>query len=120
MKIEYSNGIASFNLVDMIECLSKERLDEIVDVLACSDKIVEEVANQIIGGYTSLGSHGGRGGFYPEPWTPLDKAAREIAKASGDIARKQIEGLERALASEKESCHEWVRKYHELSDRVRS
>jgi hypothetical protein len=116
VKIEYSNGIASFNLIDMLDCVPKERLDEIVDALACHDKIVEEVARQIVTGYTDMGSHGGRGGFYPEPWTPLDKAAREIAKASDDIARKQIEGLERALEQEKLACQEWVGKYHALQD----
>lgn len=119
-EVSYDRGEVTFNLVDVLEYLSADQMNDLVEQLACHDRIIEHVAAQIVDGCTENGSWGGKCGAYPEPVTPLDKAMRRIAKASGDIAREEIERLEKALESEKKQHLETSGKYYALQNERRN
>lgn len=96
MKVTLENGQLHIDIYEAMRGLSLEEKRQLADTLACQDDVIELVAQQIITGWTEFDSHGGIGesSVYPKG---LDKAWREVAKASGDIAKKAVERLEAAL-----------------------
>jgi hypothetical protein len=121
-KVTYDNGTITFNLVDLLEYAPKEQIDALVEALSCNEQILDHVAAQIADGYTEYGYYGGRF-CTPEPdensGTALDKAIRRIAKASGEVSRKEIERLERALSYAEKSRDDYMSKYHDLVNKTR-
>lgn len=86
----------------LLDALTPEQKRELVDSLSCEDAIIEDVTAQLLEGWTERGSHGGKScSADPEPSRPLDKARREIARRSGEVAQKEIEDLKRALVWQK-------------------
>ena len=106
MKVTYESGVFSFCFAALLDQLSADDKRSLADHLACENCIIDDVAAQIISGWTEAGSHGSRfATAVPEPTTGLAKACRDVAKASGEVARKQIEELEDALRLKtKEAC----------------
>lgn len=103
MQLKYDNGKLSFELVELIECMSDETKHELIEMLACDTKIIEHIAAQILDGWTEGGMRGGRlCGVDDAPSKGLDWAIREVAKRSGDAAKKEIERLESGLKREME------------------
>ena len=121
-KVTYKNGEITFNLVDVLEFIPKEDIAAHVEALSCHEQILAHVAEQIADGCTENGYFGSRF-CTPEPdensGTALDKAIRRVAKASGEVARKEIERLERALERAEKSRDEYMEKYHTLVDTQR-
>jgi hypothetical protein len=67
--------------------------------LACQGDVVKYVTQQILDGQTENNWYSGRSiGASATAWTGLDWACREVAKRSGEVAKAEIEALERALA----------------------
>lgn len=97
MKLEYIDGRVSFDASDLFEHMEPEQKRSIVDTLACESDVIDFVAQQIIDKWTELGSHGFTGVAVVEPYRGLDKAWRDVAKASGDIAKREIVRLEKSL-----------------------
>ena len=100
MNVTYESGRLSVNLIDLLDRLTIDEKREVADALACQDDVIDFVSQQLIDKWTEMGSHG------PvcctaeaEPRKGLDRAWRAIAKASGDIAKREIERLEAALVS---------------------
>ncbi len=92
---EYTNGMMTIKIDYLLDAMSDYDKLDLAQRLSCDDAIIQHVADQITEGSTEDGSSGGR--IYPpsaSPTTPLDKASRQVAKASGEIARKEIERLE--------------------------
>ncbi len=117
MKVEIEGGNISFSLSELLEAAGPEHVREIATRLACHDAIIQDVADQIISGWTEDCSHGSRECVSsPDPHTPLDAAIRRVAKASSDVAQAEIERLERELArtkAESRADHEWAwRMFH--------
>jgi hypothetical protein len=71
---------------------------DILDFVATHDFVIDEVAKQLLDGYTELGSHGCKG-FDGLPHTPIDRARRLIAEGASECAASEIRRLARALAS---------------------
>ena len=117
IKVQYDSGTITFNLVDLLEYAPKDQIDSLVEALSCNEQILAHVAAQIADGYTENAYFGGRF-CTAEPdensGTALDKAIRRVAKASGEVSRKEIERLERALAYAEKSRDEYMNKYHDL------
>ena len=116
MEAKIEGGRISVNIVDMLCSLSLEDKRSIIDTLSCDDEILADVTAQLLDGWTEAGSYGGRIGGAIEPFTPLDKARREIALRSGEVAKKEIEDLCNSLrwakASE-ERLSDWgFKMYH--------
>ncbi|NOY61011.1 MAG: hypothetical protein GXO75_19040 [Calditrichaeota bacterium] len=111
MKIIVKGDKAEFDVYDFIwellDGTDEETVKNIADSLACHDKIIKYVADQIIDGWTELMSHGHKSIIaHPEPYNPLDKAVRRIAKSSSYIAKREIENLEQELISAKEKIQQ--------------
>lgn len=81
---------------DLFEMMSSEEKSELIESLSCQDEVIKHVADQIIHGCTENGRHGWLSGG-AAPSTPLSVAVREIVMASSDLARKEIESLERMV-----------------------
>jgi len=108
MNPKLKNGELTFSITEILDNLDGESKIEFIETLACDEVIIEHVASQIITGLTSSGCSGAKNyNAQPNPTFALDKAIREIAKTSSDLARKEIERLESAL---KES----EKKYYDL------
>lgn len=99
MNIELKDGRLHFSLIDAIGQLTDEQKRDAITILACDDDVITMVGQQLVDGCTEDGSHGGiLCVAAATPYRGLDKVRRDVAKASGDIARQEIERLEKALA----------------------
>ena len=100
MRAEYVNGKLQLNLSDILDCMDAEQKKELVESMSCDGQIVQFVAQQIIDKWTENGYYSGVFCVASaDAWTGLDKAWRDVAKASGDVAKREIERLENALRS---------------------
>jgi hypothetical protein len=126
MKVKYTEGILSLELVDVIHEMTEEEQLLLVESLACQSSIIEFVGQQITKGYTENGFHGGRYWGSPDASTALDKVIREIANKSGEIAEKEIKRLcdlvnfhEKQTKKEHEKLFNLEKQYNELLERQR-
>lgn len=118
MKIE--NGNIVINVYDLIGDLRDEDRAQIIDALACRDEVIDEVMNQVIDRFTTMGSHAGTTyGGNPDAVRGLDGARMRIAKASSEIAVQEIESLGKALAREKAHSNDGWAEYHKLLEERR-
>ena len=118
MKLEGANLV--INMYDLLGQLPSETRGQLIDSLACLEEVIDEVMNQVLEGYTSEGSHGPRTfGGNPDATRGIDGARMRIAKASSEIAAKEIEALARQIKSEKELGQKGWDAYHELLRRGR-
>lgn len=96
---EYRDGMLTVHIDYLLDAMSDADKLDLAQRLSCEDAVIQHVAEQITEGCTEDGSRGSRlCSAEAEPQLPLDKAARQIAKASGDIARKEVEALEKEVA----------------------
>jgi hypothetical protein len=115
MNVIIEKGRLSFDLYDLLGDLSPEQRTQIMDTLACREEVINEVVNQIIDGFTTEGSHGPTGyGGNPDAVHGIDGARMRIAKASGEIAAREIERLADQLKRTQARIDEGWNAYHEL------
>lgn len=113
--MELKDGKFVIDAYDLICSLSADKRADLIDYLACSQEVIDEVMNQVIEGLTTQGSHGSTGyGGNPDAMYGIDGARMRIAKASSEIAAKEIEALARQIKSEKELGQKGWDAYHEL------
>lgn len=101
MKVNYNAGTIEIDLHGLLGDVAPEKRVELIESLACDDAIIKHVADQIIDRCTENCCSGGSVCTVPADASkacPLDDAWRRVAKASGDVARHEIEKMERALA----------------------
>jgi len=79
MEFKVINGEAIFDISELLMSLKGEDRISLIDSLACCDEVIKSVADQIMKGWTELGSHGYRGSA-ESPHTPLDKVVRYVAE----------------------------------------
>jgi hypothetical protein len=106
MKLTYdSNGTLSFNILDLIEHMDIEDKLKLIESFSCDDEVIEFVTQQLLEGYTENGYRGST--YYTASTYPhgLDRARREVAIFSSDIAAKEIERLEEALKKSQEDYY---------------
>jgi hypothetical protein len=109
MNVKYKTGELHFNFHEMLSYIDPAHKLELVESLACDDDIIKHVADQIISRWTESCCSGSS--FITasaDGGTPLDKAWRAVAKASGEVAKREIERLEVALRHE-QAQHENTR-----------
>lgn len=98
MNITYDNGYLKVDIYDICRGLPKEDKLKIVECLACDDDLIKHVTDQIVDGMTENGYYGSSYcTVSPEPYLPLDAARRKIAKGSSEVAKNEIERLEKEL-----------------------
>lgn len=118
MRVDISDGKIHINVMDLMESIDKDSKIEIIDALAISDDVISFVADQILHEWTPLDSRGYTDCVLSDtPGTPINQARRRIAKESGEVARKEIEGLERAIRIEKDRNEKLLREISELKYR---
>lgn len=99
MKVDYEKGSISFDVYDFLRYYTpKEKLMELAEDLSITNSVIERVTHQILDATTDQGSCAEYAyTAQSTPTTGLDWAWREIAKSSGDVAKREIERLEKAL-----------------------
>lgn len=112
--LSYKDGHLSLNITELLSGLKEEALADLIDALACHESIIDDVASQIIGGYTKLGSHGYRMCASLGSGTALERARALIAESSSQCARDEIDRLRRMVESECKLGEDGWRQYHEL------
>lgn len=97
----YDNGNLIIPLHAILDRLTPDEKNSLVDYLSCDEQILENVTSQIMTGWTDGGSHGSRGcGFDEVPHTALDKARRAVAMASESVAKEELKAAINTLRSQ--------------------
>lgn len=118
MQTKYEQGKITFDLHGLLEMVPAEQKREMVESLACDTDLIDFVAQQIIDKWTENGYSGGA--FVTAAISPafgLDKAWRDVAKASGDVAKREITRLEEALRRLEARCQELSNELAERNQR---
>ena len=120
MNVSYENGYLKVDIYDLCTGLPKEDKLKLVEFLACDDDLIKHVTDQIVEGMTENGYYGGS---YcapsPEPYLALDAARRKVAKGSSEVAKKEIEKLEKELKLVNENYNKQSLELIELRNRLR-
>ena len=109
MKLEYKDGVISFDLDGFMSHLSEDGRLKMAEFLACEDAIITHVVSQILYGWTENGSYGAKGCCAPTdpaPCTGLDWAVRQVSLRSGLVAAKEILRLQETLAAKEKEISE--------------
>lgn len=100
MKLEYKDGKLCFDFYAAVSELPEAEKLQLADTLACDGEVVKFVTQQILDGWTEHGSYSSKFAVaIAEPAGGLDWACRQVALRSGEVAKKEIERLQNALAS---------------------
>ena len=98
MAAKFEGSRISFDIQDVLNAMSCEDKLLLIESMSCDTLIIDHVASQIIDGLTESGYCSGVSVITrADVYFGLDKAIRNIARASGEIAKKEIERLEHAL-----------------------
>lgn len=100
MKIKLSHNaiIEVTEPYEFFDLMTKEEVSEFYQSLSCQELVIQHVVDQITIGCTEDGYSGGKVcGASINPSCALDKASRQIAEASGDIANDQISSLKKEI-----------------------
>ncbi len=116
MNIELNGDNLTINIIDLLSSLSHEQEQQLIESLSCSDSVIKHVADQIAHGSTENGHSGWESGSATAT-TPLSIAIRECAKSSSDLAKKEIESLERNLKSAADGERLYMDKFYALRNK---
>jgi hypothetical protein len=120
MKPTYKDGRLNIDLPSLLEEMTVDDKNEMVQAMSCDEMLFDHVAEQIINKWTESGYHGGVHCVAIEhPRYGLDSAWRRVAKMSGEVAKREIERLESALLREKEAHIACANELQNLRERVR-
>lgn len=112
MNIKYKEGNLQIDLHDLLDNVREEDLSEFLESVSCNDKVIKHVTDQILDKWTENGYSGGAAATaVADPKWGLDKAWREVAKRSGEVAKREIERLEEALNRRNEEYFSLVNEY---------
>ena len=112
MKIQFKDGNLQINLHSLLDNIREEDLSEFLESISCNDKVIKHVTDQILDRWTE-NFHSGSSNITAsaEVYLGLDKAWREVAKRSGEVAKREIERLEEALKKRNEEYYNLVDEY---------
>lgn len=115
MKVNYKEGKLELDLHDLLQNVNKETKMEMIESISCDDHIIKHVTEQIINKWTENFYSGGTNvTASANTHTGLDWAWREVAKKSGDVAKREIERLENAITYKDKIYQELLKEYIEL------
>lgn len=120
MNATYKDGKIQFDLHDLLQSVSLETKKELIESLACDDDIIKHVSDQIIKRWTENCYSGSS--LCTASDTPvfgLDWAWREVAKHSGDVAKREIARLEEAIRYKDETYKEVLEENASLREQLR-
>ena len=112
MDIKFKDGNLQLDLHDLLDSVKEEDLNEFLETVSCNDKVIKHVTEQILEQWTENGYSGASvASTSSEPHYGLDKAWREVAKRSGEVAKLEIKKLEDALKRRNEEYFNLVNEY---------
>ena len=110
--VKYKEGNLIVDLHSLLDNVPKEDLEVFFESVSCNDRVIKHVTDQIISKWTENCYYGATCIDAPaEPCNGLDKAWREVAKRSGEVAKREIERLEEALKRRNEEYFNLVNQY---------
>jgi len=96
---KYKNGKLEIDLHGLLDSIPADDLAEFFESISTNERVIGHVTEQILNKWTE---NGYSGGYFVTasscPYYGLDKAWREVAKRSNEVAKREIERLEKALA----------------------
>jgi len=104
------------DIIDLLEHTTETWKLELAEYLSCQDVIIKHVMDQVLDRWTDGGMAGSSS--YREPIyskSVLDEVRRKIAKGSSEVAKREIEMLEKTLAEERAQLAEFEK---EKQDRL--
>lgn len=112
MEIKYKDGTLQIDLHSFLDSLKQEDSSEFLESISCNDKVIKHVTDQILDKWTEnyyYGSVSVTAGA--TAYSGLDWAWREVAKRSGEVAKREIERLEAALKERDKQYYELVEEH---------
>lgn len=107
-----------FDLHDLLSGAADETKIQLIESLACDDAIIKHVTDQILDHWTENCYCGSRDyEVGSQPLWPLDIAARRIALRAGEVAKNEIERLEKSLAAKEKQITDLYEQIYELQSR---
>lgn len=107
MKLTLQGNKLCIDLYGLMGELSKEQRAEIIDNLAIQTEVIDEVMNQVLDGWTTLGSHGARGmGGDPRCTHGIEGARLRIAEMAGEVAQSEIAAMKLVIERERKRADE--------------
>jgi len=114
MNAEFKAGKITFELHDLLGQVSTEQKMEMIESMSCDNEVIKHVSAQIISRWTENCYSGGTASTASDaPTMGLDWACREVAKHSGEIAKREIERLEDALQCRNKEVYDLLNKLSE-------
>ena len=112
MEIKFNDGNLQIDLHDLLDNIREEDLAEFLESISCNNKVIKHVTDQIIDKWTeNVYSGSSNITASAEVYFGLDKAWREVAKRSGEVAKREIERLEEALKRRNQEYFDLVNEY---------
>lgn len=120
MKVQIEKGSVKIDIAAMLDEMTADEKRELADALSLQDAIIEDVASQIVEGWTELSSHAADDSEKADPFYPLAKAIRKVALGADAVHERQVEKLVRSLKwceAQRERVEGWAWKmYHLMND----
>lgn len=108
-----------FDFHELLRLVKDEEKVRLIEDLSCDEAIIKHVADQILDGFTeNIYSGAEECGASHNPFCALDKARREISKRSSQIAKMEIEKLEKALKQTKDELYQLREKIYNAKHRI--
>ncbi len=112
MEIKFKDGNLQIDLHDLLDNIREEDLSEFLESISCNDKVIKHVTDQIIDKWTeNVYSGSSNITASAEVYFGLDKAWREVAIRSGEVAKRESERLEEALRRRNQEYFDLVNEF---------
>src|SRR5689334_23650323 len=102
MKAKLVGGKIELDILELLDALTDEERQQVVEHLSCFEQIIEHVGAQIIDGWTENGFWGAKG-CGPTPFTALDKMRRRRSEEHTSELQSQFHLVCRLLLEKKKT-----------------
>ena len=113
---EVKDGKLCVDLYHVFQNMPDESKKELINLLTCESVIIKSVIEQVLDGWNEDGYGAGYNPGSSTAYYGMDWAKRQIAKHSSEIAKNDIEGLEKKLKEREDE----LQKIHEEAAQRRS
>lgn len=121
MIVNVKDGVVSMPLSDLLRQCSGPDLKDVIDSIACEEEVITQVMNQVLDGFTELGSSAAKDyPEQPEPWSPIDQARRRIAQSADKVANEVIADLQEALKLSNEELAKLKAEHQSLCEKLKN
>jgi hypothetical protein len=106
MKAKITKEGLCIDISELLDNIAPEDKKELFKHIACDDQVIRDVADQILDGWTEDGWHGtisteAQANTEYRSTPAINAVRRDFAKRSSEVAKREIQQLEKALESAK-------------------